>query len=118
MKAFRIQNDKNGNSYFEEGTLPEYFDFHSERFIIQTKIEEYQKHQHQAPRYQYVITLKGKLKFTTSDDKHFIIEPGILLIAKDTAGEGHSWEIIDGNEWHRIYIVPNQNAPDGFIPDN
>ncbi len=118
MKAFKLQNDKNGNSYFEEGTLPEYLDFNSERFNIQTKIEEYQKRKHTAPRYQYVITLKGKLKFTTSDGKSFIIEPGIILIAKDTVGEGHSWEIIDGNEWHRIYIIPTENTPDGFILNN
>ncbi len=117
MKAFRIQHDSLGNSYFEEGTLPEHFSIKSERFIIDTQIEEYQKHQHQAPRFQYVVTLKGKLRFTTSDGKHFIIEPGIILIAKDTKGEGHSWEIIDGDEWHIIYIVPNENANDEFIVD-
>lgn len=115
MHAFRIQNNSLGKSFFEEGTLPEHFDFKSERFIIQTGIENYQKRQHPAPRYQYVVTLKGKLRFTTSDGKQFILEPGIILIAKDTEGEGHSWELIEGEEWHRIYIVPNQNAADGFI---
>lgn len=116
MRAFRIQNDALGKSYFEEGTLPEHFEIKSERFVIETKIEEYQKHQHQAPRFQYVVTLKGKLRFTTSDKKQIIIEPGIILIAKDTFGEGHSWELIEGDEWHRIYIIPNQNDVDAFIP--
>lgn len=117
MRAFRIQNDSLGKSYFEEGTLPEDLDIKSERFIISSKIEEYQKHQHQAPRFQYVVTLKGKLRFTTSDDKQFIIEPGTVLVAKDTFGEGHSWELIEGEEWNRIYIVPNQKADDLFIPN-
>ena len=115
MRAFRIQNDSLGNSYFEEGVLPEHFNIKSERFIIATQIEEYQKHQHPAPRIQYVVTLKGKLRFTTSDGNQFILEPGIILIAKDIQGEGHSWEIIDGSEWHRIYIIPDQNAADEFV---
>lgn len=115
MRAFRILNDNFGNSYFQEGTLPEYTSINCERFIIQTKIEEYQKHQHPAPREQYVVTLKGKLLFTTSDGNQFVLEPGILLIAKDIYGEGHSWEIIEGNEWHRVYIIPNHNSDDEFV---
>ncbi len=117
MRAYRIQNDSLGNSYFEVGTLPEYFSIASERFVIETKIQEYQKYQHPAPRFQYVVTLKGKLRFTTSDRKQFILEPGIILVAKDIHGEGHSWEIIEGEEWHRIYIIPNQNAEDAFVVD-
>lgn len=115
MRAIRIQNDSLGNSYFEEGTLPEYYSIESERFVIETQIQEYQKHQHPAPRVQYVVTLKGKLRFTTSDGKQFILEPGIILVAKDIVGEGHSWEIIEGDEWQRIYIIPNQNAKDEFV---
>lgn len=117
MRAIRLQNDSLGNSYFEEGFLPEYESIPCERFVIQTKIEEYQKHQHPAPREQYVVTLKGKLRFTTSDGKHFIIEPGIILVAKDIHGEGHSWELIEGDEWHRIYVIPNHNDEDAFVPN-
>lgn len=118
MRAFRIQNDSTGNSYFEKGSLPEGFSIHSECFVIQTKIEEYQKHQHTAPRVQFVLTLKGKLRFTTSDGKQFVLEPGIILVAKDIYGEGHSWEIIEGTEWHRVYIVPTQNSEDAFIVES
>ena len=117
MRAYRIKNDSHGKSYFEKGTLPEGFDLNAERFFLKTEIETYQKSQHPAPRYQYVVTLKGQLEFTTSDGKSFIIEPGIILIAEDTQGEGHSWKILDGEEWHRIYIVPNPKADDGFIID-
>jgi len=115
MRAYRIENDNLGNSYFEAGSLPEYLSIASQRFIIQTKVEEYQMHQHKAPRFQYVVTLIGKLRFTTSDGNQFIIEPGIILVAKDIHGEGHSWELIEGEEWHRIYIIPNQNADDAFV---
>jgi len=117
MIAIRLLNDDNGNSYFEKGTLPEYFKIEVEYFNIQTQIESYQQHQHTAPRYQFVVTLKGKLEFTTSDGNSFIIEPGIILIAKDTEGDGHSWKIIEGKNWERIYIVPNQDALDHFVND-
>lgn len=116
MKAFRILHDATGQSYFEEGSLSEHVDFNATRFFIRTTIEEYQKHQHPAPRYQYVVTLKGTLRFTTSDGKSFILEPGVLLVAKDTLGEGHSWELLEGDVWSRIYIVPDEDADDKFIP--
>lgn len=117
MKAIRLLNDTLGNSYFEKGTLPEYHKIDVDYFNIQTKIEPYQQHQHTAPREQFVVTLKGKLEFTTSEGKTFIIEPGIILIAKDIKGEGHSWRIIEGNSWERIYIVPTQNDLDYFVKD-
>jgi len=117
MKAVRLLNDEFGNSYFEKGTLPEYHKINAEYFNIQTKIEPWQQEIHTAPRYQFVITLKGKLEFTTSDGKSFIIEPGIILIAKDTDGIGHSWKLIKGKKWERIYIVPIQKALDHFVVD-
>jgi quercetin dioxygenase-like cupin family protein len=117
MKAIRLLHDVLGNSYFETGTLPEYHKIEVDYFNIQTKIEPYQQQQHTAPREQFVVTLKGKLEFNTSEGKTFIIEPGIILIAKDTKGEGHSWRIIEGESWERIYIVPTQNDLDYFVAD-
>jgi quercetin dioxygenase-like cupin family protein len=62
-----------------------------------------------------VLTLKGKLRFTVSNGETFIIEPGIILIANDTKGVGHTWEIVDGNEWERIYIPLEEDVEDHFI---
>ena len=64
-----------------------------------------------------MITLKGKLRFTVSNGETFIIETGIVLIANDTAGAGHTWEIVDGNEWERIYIPLDEGTDDYFIAD-
>src|SRR5207245_2745742 len=83
-------------------------------FFAQRKIAQYQKSAHPAPRYQFVITLKGKLRFTVSNGDSFIVEPGIILVAKDLEGEGHTWEIIEGEEWQRLYIVPDADADDFF----
>ena len=84
-------------------------------FFAQTHIEEYEVRPHPAPRYQFVVTLKGKLKFTVSNGSSFILEPGIILIAKDLEGEGHRWELIEGDEWHRLYIVLPAGGEDQFV---
>ena len=115
MKAFKLINLNETDSSFIEGTINEADLIPVNHFVIQTKFEKYQFSAHPAPRYQFVITLKGRLRFTVTNGDSFIIEPGIILVAKDLKGEGHRWEILDGNEWERIYIVPDQNADDHFI---
>ena len=117
MKAFKLINTKNNLCAFEEGTLPELTQISSTYFFLQKEIENYELHPHPAPRYQFVVTLKGKLKFTVSDGSSFIIEPGVILIAKDLEGPGHTWELLEGITWERIYIVLPENTPDHFIID-
>ncbi|MEO6302460.1 MAG: hypothetical protein ABIP51_04750 [Bacteroidia bacterium] len=116
MKAFKLINISETDCSFEEGTITESVNIDANFFVIKTTFEPYQLTPHPAPRYQFVVTLKGKLKFTVSNGSSFIIEPGVMLIAKDTKGSGHSWEILEGNEWERIYIVPDLDAEDLFIP--
>ena len=60
---------------------------------------------HTAPTRQFVITLSGTLDFVTRGQQHFILKPGIVLLAEDTAGGGHSWQLIDKEPWRRIYVV-------------
>jgi len=115
MKAFKLININDNDCSFLEGTIAESVNIDGNHFVIKTNFDPYQLTAHPAPRYQFVVTLKGKLKFKVSNGDSFIIEPGIILIAKDTKGTGHSWEILDGNEWERIYIVPDTDAADFFI---
>jgi hypothetical protein len=63
-----------------------------------------------------VVTVKGRLEFTVTNGGTFIIEPGIVLLANDMKGNGHSWKILDGKEWHRIYLVTDLNAEEYFKP--
>ncbi len=114
MKAFKLININGDDSSFLEGTMPELTHIKANYFFIQTKVEELAWHS--APRYQFAITLKGKLKFTVTNGDTFIVEPGVIVIANDLLGKGHKWEIIDGDEWHRIYIVPDLDADDYFKP--
>ncbi len=113
MQAFKLINTPDKKSAFQVGTIPEFDHIGATHFFAQTTTD-IQLSMHPAPRYQFVVTLKGKLKFTVSNGDSFIIEPGIILVAKDIEGEGHKWEIMDGNEWHRIYIVPHSDADDHF----
>ncbi|MCZ2082966.1 MULTISPECIES: hypothetical protein [unclassified Kaistella] len=90
----------------------------STEFWFAIKIDSWQIGTHIAPRKQFVITLSGKLKFTTSDGLSFIVEPGIVLLAEDINGEGHTWEMIEGHEnWHRIYIPIIDESEVYFVKD-
>ena len=115
MKAYKLINVNGTDCSFLEGSIPEMEHINAHHFFCATNFEKYQLSAHPAPRYQFVITLKGKLKFTVTNGDSFIIEPGIVLVAKDLKGKGHSWEILDGEEWHRIYIVPVADAEDHFV---
>jgi quercetin dioxygenase-like cupin family protein len=59
---------------------------------------------HPAPCWQYVITVSGTLRFTTRSGASFEIAPGDVLLAADTTGGGHRWELIDDEPWIRIYV--------------
>ncbi|RYD78482.1 MAG: hypothetical protein EOP55_07015 [Sphingobacteriales bacterium] len=114
MKAIRLINIEGGKCDFETGKIPIRQHINANYFFAQTDIS-LQKSPHPAPRRQFVITLKGKLKFTVTDGNTFILEPGIVLIANDIQGDGHTWEILDGNEWVRIYIPLEEDADDCFV---
>jgi hypothetical protein len=68
---------------------------------------------HDAPARQFVITLSGTLDFQTRTGGHFMLHPGDILLAEDTAGTGHSWKLVDENPWRRAYVIlrPGVEAP-------
>ncbi len=117
LKAIRLINIGEDRCAFEIGKIPIRQHINAHYFFAQTDVSTLQNIPHPAPRRQYVITLKGKLRFTVSNGETFIIEPGIILIANDTRGEGHTWEVVDGNEWERIYIPLEDGSDDYFIAD-
>lgn len=72
---------------------------------------------HDAPTAQYVITLSGVLEFTTKGGESFTLQPGEVLVAKDTTGTGHKWRLIDDEPWRRAYVVFSEGTDPQFIPD-
>ena len=62
--------------------------------------------------------LSGTLDFWTRSGAHdFLLRPGDILLAEDTAGGGHSWQLIDGQPWRRAYVVLVANARVPFQPN-
>ncbi len=117
LNAIRLINIEGDKCAFEIGKIPIRQHINANYFFAQTDVSSLERIPHPAPRRQYVITLKGKLRFTVSNGETFIIEPGIILIANDIAGEGHTWEVVDGNEWERIYIPLEEGSDDYFVAD-
>ncbi|CAI8753802.1 hypothetical protein E0L21_20765 [Kosakonia quasisacchari] len=115
IPAVKLINTQDNHSAFIKGSVPSLAKLSSQNLYFSNTFEEWQKGVHPAPKKQYVVTMKGKLKFKVSDGSTFIIEPGTVLLAADTAGEGHSWDIVDGKEWVRVYIPVGDD--DHFIAD-
>jgi len=114
MKAYRLFNDDNNHCLFEEGDVPELEQIQAKAIILQTSIEAYELTPHPAPRNQFVFTLRGKLEFTVTSGASFVLEPGVVLLAEDLKGQGHRWRLIDGDTWHRVYVIPEGAASDHF----
>jgi hypothetical protein len=114
MKAYRLFNDASNHCHFEEGDVPELEQIPAKAIILQTNVEAYELTPHPAPRNQFVFTLRGKLEFCVTNGDTFVLGPGVLLLAEDLHGPGHSWRLIDGDAWHRIYVIPQSPASDHF----
>lgn len=117
IAAIRLKSNSDGSSTFEKGKLPSLQEINVSSFWISRQTEDWEKNTHPAPRRQYVVTLKGKIRFKVSDGSTFLLEPGIILLAEDTEGVGHSWEIEEGEKWERIYIPMNENSENIFVSD-
>ena len=72
---------------------------------------------HVAPHRQYVITLTGTLEFVTRDGERFRVGPGDVLLAEDTAGSGHQWQLEGSDPWRRMYVVLADGADVPFVAD-
>lgn len=117
IPAIRLFSKEDGSSSFERGTIPTLKPMNTTTFWVSNKTEDWEKSKHPAPRKQYVITIRGKLNFKVSDGSTFIIEPGIILLAEDVKGEGHSWEMMDPNGWERLYLPISEGAEDYFTKE-
>ena len=115
MRAIKLWTGEDNASHVVEGTLT--LDRHTD--VAAVHFKESPPHSsfdwHDAPERQYVITLAGTLEFLTRDGETFIIRPGDVLVATDTAGTGHKWRLIDDAPWRRCYVVLKPGAADLFL---
>jgi len=116
MPAVRLINNPDGTCGFEKGFIPTLKHANITTFWASNKTEDWEKNAHPAPRRQYVVTLKGKIRFKVSNGSTFDIEPGVILLAEDLKGTGHSWEMVNTKTWERLYIPLADGADDMFVP--
>jgi hypothetical protein len=114
IRCVRLWTGEDGNSHFEEGaidiTAGVRGDWLSEKagaasISFQETATGGSFAWHTAPVRQLVITLSGTLDFQTREGKHFMLHPGDILLAEDTAGSGHSWRLTDNSSWRRAYVI-------------
>lgn len=125
IRCVRLWTGKDGNSAFEEGEVEGKPGANGDMLSDKTPTVSvaFQETKsggslawHTAPTRQFVITLAGTLDFETRDGQHFIIHPGDVLLAEDTAGSGHHWSLLGEDPWRRIYVVLSPNAEVAFKP--
>ena len=117
MPAIRLINNPDGSCTFEKGKIPTLTRINATIFWMSNETEEWEKNTHPAPRRQYVITIKGNIRFKVTDGTPFMIKPGIVLLAEDIKGSGHSWDLVRSKEWVRLYIPISEGEDDLFILD-
>jgi quercetin dioxygenase-like cupin family protein len=104
IRCVHLSTGADGRSHVEEITLPlgrvqDASVLHFEETAAGSALDW-----HTAPVRQYVITLSGTLEFTTRDGETFVLRPGDVLLAADTTGSGHRWQLIDDQPWRRLYV--------------
>lgn len=104
MPGVRIYTGKDGQSHVDKVSIPldAWTSATDVRFQESPPGSSFEWHN--APCRQYVVTLAGELEFTTRDGEKFILKPGDVLLAEDTAGSGHRWRLINDQPWRRVYI--------------
>ena len=122
IRCIRLWTGNDDNSYFEEGILDlskgERGDILSGTVDVSSiSFRETRAggafEWHDAPARQFVITLSGTLDFETRTGEHFVLRPGAIMLAEDTAGTGHSWKLVDEQPWRRAYVIL---WPDAAVP--
>jgi hypothetical protein len=126
IRCVRLWTGEDENSHFQEGLLdiePGRNDDLLTGKIAASTVSFEETHPggklewHTAPVRQLVITLSGTLDFWTRGGAHFLLRPGDVLLAEDTVGGGHSWELIDDQPWRRAYVVLAREAIVPFQPN-
>jgi len=60
---------------------------------------------HPAPARQFVIMLEGLVEIEVGSGEKRLFQPGDILLAEDTTGQGHRSRIPDGNPRRSIFVT-------------
>ncbi|MBW8686482.1 cupin domain-containing protein [Chitinophaga rhizophila] len=117
IRAIKLYTGEDGHSHFTIGTVT-HRDVKEAASIMFNETAPHSVYDwHPAPTTQYVITLSGTLLFETYHGEQFTLNPGDILIAMDTHGSGHKWEMLGDDPWRRVYVPFKDVADINFVPD-
>ena len=117
IRAYKLYTGNDGHSYVQVGTVSN-LQVNPAASIMFNETPAHSYYDwHPAPTTQYVITLSGTLLFETGPGETFTLQPGDILIAMDTIGSGHKWQLIDDQPWKRVYVAFTDESEINFVPD-
>lgn len=112
MKLYRVFNDSDGASHFEEVDLDmtpvefappappidlsEFRD--ATRVAIMHAGPDWQGDWHRAPKRQLMFYLAGQVEGETSDGTRRTMGPGAIVLVEDTVGKGHRSRVVGSEE--------------------
>lgn len=117
IKAYKLYIGADGNTHVQTGTITEDIFNEVENILFKESPPHSSYDWHNAPRFQYVLTLLGTLEFKTFTGETFIIKPGEILIATDTTGTAHQWKLVNDEPWRRAYVAFKEGQEINFVPD-
>jgi hypothetical protein len=94
----RIYSDANGDSRFEDITIPLHdagdigklsVQFPAKSIIFREVVPEYDYNFHNAPKKQYLILIDGEIEIETTLGEKRQFKAGEVLLLEDTEGKGH-----------------------------
>lgn len=117
IKAYQLFTGDDGHSHIKTGSVAE--NFSTKAISIRFKETEASSNYdwHTAPTTQFVLTLTGSLEFTVFSGEKFTLKAGEVLIAMDTTGSGHTWQMLGDEPWKRAYMVFAEGEDLGFTED-
>jgi quercetin dioxygenase-like cupin family protein len=105
IRAVELATGADGGSHVTETSVPENHMIGAKAIRFEESPPHSALDWHDAPQRQYVVVLTGTIEFTTRDGQTFVLHPGEVLMAADTAGTGHKWRLIDDQPWRRLYVI-------------
>ncbi len=117
IKAYQLITGDDGHSHITSGYVAE--NLITKAVSVHFKETPAGNHLdwHYAPDTQFVLTLTGTLEFTVHSREKFVLKAGEVLIAMDTAGSGHTWQMLGNEPWKRAYVVFEKGEVVGFTAD-
>ncbi len=115
IKAYQLITGDDGHSHILQGHVTEHFVTKAVSIHFKETEAGSNYDWHVAPKTQFVLTLTGTLEFAVFSGEKFVLQPGEVLIAMDTTGSGHTWQMLGNEPWKRAYIVFAAAEDLGFV---